>query len=105
MTTTLEKPNLAGSVKSILSKSHVHRLLIAAALYGENTQIICDTHLSADINATIKCLNALGAEIEQCENILKIKSNSQSFKKIKSADFYCMCKKYTKRFGCLKNRF
>ena len=98
MTITLEKPNLKGSVKSILSKSHVHRLLIAAALYGENTQIICDTHLSADINATIKCLNALGAKIEQCENILKIKSNTQSLKKIKSADFYCAESGSTFRF-------
>ena len=89
MTITLENPNLTGSVKSILSKSHVHRLLIAASLFGENTQIVCDTHLSADINATINCLRALGADIELCENILKIKSNTQSLKEIKSADFYC----------------
>ena len=73
MTITLNTPNLKGSVKSILSKSHVHRLLIAASLFGKNTQIVCDTHLSADINATINCLRALGAEIELCENILKIK--------------------------------
>lgn len=98
MTVTLEKPNLTGSVKSILSKSHVHRLLIAAALYGENTQIICDTHLSADIKATIKCLNALGSEIEQCENILKIKSNTQSLREVKSADFYCAESGSTFRF-------
>ncbi len=98
MTVTLENPNLTGSVKSILSKSHVHRLLIAAALYGENTQIICDTHLSADIKATIKCLNALGSEIDQSENILKIKRNTQSLKEIKSADFYCAESGSTFRF-------
>ena len=63
MTTELMQPKLKGKINAIPSKSHVHRLLIAAALYGKSTRIICSGKLSDDIFATIKCLQALGADI------------------------------------------
>ena len=45
-----------GHVRSIASKSHAHRLLIAAALSDSETRILTpDT--SKDIEATINCLN------------------------------------------------
>ena len=54
--------SVKGSVRAIASKSHAHRLLIAAALSEEKTNIITpDT--SKDIEATIGCLNSLGANI------------------------------------------
>ena len=72
MITTLCHPELSGNINSIPSKSHVHRLLIAAALYGRHTKIICDGKFSDDINATIKCLQALGAEITISEGEISV---------------------------------
>ncbi len=54
---------LGGSIRAISSKSDLHRLLIAASLCKEPTDIFCNT-LSADIVATISCLNSLGANIK-----------------------------------------
>lgn len=53
---------LWGSVEAIPSKSQAHRLLIAAALCGEETRIVCP-ELSDDIERTAGCLKALGADI------------------------------------------
>lgn len=72
MTTTLCRPELSGNINAIPSKSHVHRLLIAAALYGNHTKIICNGKLSDDINATIKCLQALGAKITMGEGEISV---------------------------------
>ncbi len=53
---------LQGKVEAIPSKSQAHRLLIAAALCGEQTRILCP-ELSDDIERTAGCLKALGADI------------------------------------------
>lgn len=53
---------LAGEIPAIASKSMAHRLLICAALADHTTDITCDT-TSEDIDATARCLNALGARI------------------------------------------
>ncbi len=45
------------------SKSHVHRLLIAAALCGEQETAIRCAGENADIAATVRCLSALNADI------------------------------------------
>lgn len=55
----------SGDVRIPASKSQAHRLLICAALGEERTEIRCDG-ISADIAATVDCLNALGAKIA-CE--------------------------------------
>ena len=52
----------SGCVRIPASKSQAHRLLICAALGEKETEIRCDG-VSADIAATIDCLNALGAKI------------------------------------------
>ena len=54
----------SGRVRIPASKSQAHRLLICAALGEKETQILCDG-ISKDIEATIQCLNALGAEISE----------------------------------------
>ena len=51
-----------GTVAAIPSKSHAHRLLIAAALSDAPVRLICPT-TSKDIEATADCLRAMGAEI------------------------------------------
>lgn len=55
---------LNGTVKAIASKSCAHRLLICAALSDAKTTVEC-AEGSEDIEATIRCLTALGAKIER----------------------------------------
>ena len=50
-------------MEAIPSKSHGHRLLICAALADRPTDIYCP-QTSADLDATMRCLNALGAKID-----------------------------------------
>jgi len=58
------KPSrLGGKIPSIASKSVAHRLLICASLADKPTIINCTT-LNEDIEATVRCLNALGADIK-----------------------------------------
>ncbi len=56
--------NLSGTIKAIASKSCAHRLLICSALSDKQTFISCEES-SEDIDATARCLNALGARIER----------------------------------------
>ena len=67
MDITLQPGKLRGNVTAIPSKSMAHRLLICAALSDSPTQLICQGS-SMDIDATIACLQALGAEIEKTNN-------------------------------------
>ena len=55
---------LAGTVPAIASKSMAHRIIIAAALANGVTNVTCNT-TCADIDATVRCLTALGARIER----------------------------------------
>ena len=54
---------LKGTVPAIASKSMAHRLIICAALANGETHVTCNT-TCADIEATVRCLTALGARIE-----------------------------------------
>ena len=66
----LNCPRLEGTLRAPSSKSEAHRALIAAALshlYGGNSnkiRVYC-TDLNQDIEATVRCLSALGAKIEK----------------------------------------
>lgn len=71
MTERVRPGTRRGSVRAPSSKSQAHRLLIAAALSEHETAIRCDD-LSADITATIACLNALGAEIVRDGEMLRV---------------------------------
>lgn len=53
---------LRGSIRVPASKSQAHRLLICAALSNAPSTLFCDG-LSEDIEATIRCLCGMGAEI------------------------------------------
>lgn len=64
MNVTLTHPQLAGTISAIPSKSHVHRLLICAALADHVSRIRCPL-TSDDIDATIRCMTALGANIHR----------------------------------------
>lgn len=62
---------LQGSVTPPPSKSQAHRLLICAALATNSSQIICSA-VNDDIMATMRCLNALGANIQYANGIFSI---------------------------------
>ena len=52
-----------GTAEIPASKSRAHRLLICAALTGRETELIC-RGISRDIEATVRCLRAMGHRIE-----------------------------------------
>ena len=61
-----------GCVTVPASKSQAHRLLICAALGSGETLLRCDG-VSADIAATVRCLNAMGAEITETPDGLRVR--------------------------------
>jgi len=63
MTVKISPGRICGEVWAIPSKSHLHRLLIYAALADNPTVISCADTGAEDIVATIDCLSALGAKI------------------------------------------
>ena len=64
MLARIEPRPLSGAVPAIASKSMAHRLIIAAALANGVTEIDCPTTCD-DIEATVRCLVALGARVER----------------------------------------
>lgn len=70
MEKVLHKPRLNGMVRAPSSKSEAHRALIVAALaglYGAGGQVrrVRCTDLNQDIEATVRCLQGLGADISR----------------------------------------
>ena len=64
MEAIFEKKQVKQSLRAISSKSEAHRALICAALADRQTKIIC-TDTNDDIDATVSCLNSLGADIKR----------------------------------------
>ena len=62
MDITIFPGKLSGTVCAIPSKSQAHRLLICAAFADAPTTLFCP-ETNRDIEATMGCLNALGADI------------------------------------------
>ena len=67
MDITIQPRSLRGDITIIPSKSQAHRILICAAFADGPTQIRC-TDTNRDIEATVDCLNALGAEITRTDS-------------------------------------
>ena len=68
MVVTMLKSNIAGEIEAIPSKSHLHRLLICASLAQTPTEIICKHANAHDIDATVACCEAIGANVVKKEN-------------------------------------
>ena len=68
---TLHRGALRGDMRAIPSKSDVHRQLILAALCDKPTRLVMGA-LSDDIEATIRCLEALGAAVERTDDGLLV---------------------------------
>ncbi len=67
MNVRIEPKTLSGEIEAISSKSDAHRLLILAA-FSDGTTRIRINQSSDDIDATIDCLRAMGAQIESSPN-------------------------------------
>lgn len=63
---------LQGYVTPPPSKSQAHRLLICAALGTEPCSIVCSS-VNDDIMATMRCLNAIGAEITYSSGVFDVR--------------------------------
>lgn len=72
MNIRLKPCRFCGEVTAISSKSDAHRLLIASALSDIPTFIRCNAR-SADITATVNCLNSLGADIKFVDGGISVK--------------------------------
>lgn len=66
MDITITPGTLRGRISPIPSKSLAHRYLICAAFADEETEIRC-SQVNRDMDATARCLNALGADISRTE--------------------------------------
>lgn len=64
MDITIFPGKLSGHVKAIPSKSQAHRLLICSAFADKQTTLLCE-ETNQDMEATVACLNALGATIKR----------------------------------------
>ena len=67
MDITIYPGKLCGTVRAIPSKSQAHRLLICAAFSDGTTFVECP-QTNEDIEATVRCLNALGSRILRTDN-------------------------------------
>ncbi len=73
MNITLPGSPISGAVTIPASKSQAHRLLLCAALSDTPTTLFCDG-LSRDIQATMDCLCAMGADITTKDRCIHISS-------------------------------
>lgn len=67
MDITIHPGILTGTVNAIPSKSQAHRLLICSAFANKETTLFCP-QTNRDIEATVDCLNAIGASIQRTED-------------------------------------
>lgn len=66
MDITIQPGKLSGTITAIPSKSQAHRLLICSAFADGPTTLLCP-ETNQDIEATVGCLNALGASISRSD--------------------------------------
>ena len=72
MDITITPKKLSGTVTAIPSKSQAHRMLICAAFADRDTSLFCPES-NRDIDATARCLDALGAEIIRTQHGFSVK--------------------------------
>jgi len=71
MKVTITPDKLFGEVSAISSKSFAHRMIIAAALADKETKINLNI-FSEDIDASISCIEQLGAKVKKEDNFIVV---------------------------------
>ena len=64
--------NMSGKLAAVPSKSDAHRVIIGSALSQKTTTIPYTRAISEDIQATINCLNSIGADIKVGNDQIKV---------------------------------
>ncbi len=91
------EPSIAkGEIKAPPSKSYAHRYLMAAAL-ANGKSVIEGVISSDDMEATVKCANALGVSIKRQNDTVTVVS-SGAIPKTENREFYCNESGSTLRF-------
>lgn len=85
MNRTILPGTIRGEIAAVASKSHIHRLLICAAL-SEGETIIRHGALCEDIDATSRCLSALGASVERGAGEIRVRGIGQNRPTCKRTD-------------------
>ena len=67
MDITITPSLLEGDIEVVPSKSIAHRALICSAFADKVTELVC-TETNRDIEATVDCLRAIGADIQRVEH-------------------------------------
>ncbi len=73
----IQPGKLSGRLQAPPSKSCAHRILICAALSDRQADILCG-EVGADVQATIACLRALGADIQETKQGFHVKPISNT---------------------------
>lgn len=68
--------NFGGAIDAISSKSELHRMVIASALSGEKTEIICRSD-SLDVDATLACASALGIGSLASDGVIRLEATRE----------------------------
>lgn len=71
MQVTINPGKLSGKIDAVSSKSYLHRILLCAAM-SERSTIIRLNCRSKDVDATIRCIEAMGAKVEVREDCLVV---------------------------------
>ena len=71
MQVTIKPVKLSGKIDAISSKSYLHRILLCAAMSDRSTVIRLNCR-SKDVDATIRCIRAMGAKVEVKEDCLVV---------------------------------
>ena len=92
MRATITPSELVGSIAAVASKSEAHRVLLCAAFANDTTDIDCSTS-SADIDATARCLRALGARVARTRLGFRVnpipRSATGSYDSVADAELDC----------------
>jgi len=84
---------LSGKIEAVSSKSDAHRVLIAAALCNNATDVYLN-NISEDIEATLRCIKAFGGDFEISEGKVKV----FPFSECRNAQAFCGESGTTARF-------
>ena len=71
MKAVITPSKLKGTVSAVASKSYAHRIIIASALADRPTKIYLNT-TSEDIEATKRCIKALGSKIDEGDGFITV---------------------------------
>ena len=80
MNVKIEPESVQGTIDAIPSKSHLHRLLICAAIAKIPREILVKNLEAEDIKATMKCLQIIGARFDQYDHSIRVRAITRTRK-------------------------